>query len=258
MFYMCVRACLLCACAVYGMIRAEIGWSESATVRTAPDYACVWSCSCVCTHARWGKCKQRLVAAVGFISVSPVVGACLRASSRAPLSPALRPHPRPLCACAVSPSSMSGKADLSGGAGRRLSSMGAARSGPDPAGTLAAAEDGDAAVDDFDMDKGTASAKRAAPSVMGFGRRRDQEQMPVDIPELLDGVKVDVYVRCGPLRIRPCCLHVKARADGGGRGRCQLRLPRVHRDRASSHVRCRPRCPLLPLCAGAAPCFLRR
>jgi hypothetical protein len=37
--------------------------------------------------------------------------------------------------------------------------------------------------------------KRPGPSVMGFGRRKDQEIMPSDIPSLIDDVKVDVYVR---------------------------------------------------------------
>ncbi len=41
----------------------------------------------------------------------------------------------------------------------------------------------------------TAGSKRTAPSAMGFGRRKDAESMPVDIPELMDGVKVDVFVR---------------------------------------------------------------
>ena len=38
--------------------------------------------------------------------------------------------------------------------------------------------------------------KRLPPSVMGFGRRKDQETMPTDIPELVNDIKVDVYVRC--------------------------------------------------------------
>lgn len=38
--------------------------------------------------------------------------------------------------------------------------------------------------------------KRLPPSVMGFGRRKDQESMPTDIPELVNDIKVDVYVRC--------------------------------------------------------------
>ena len=65
-----------------------------------------------------------------------------------------------------------------------------------PAGTLATGpgnDDGDG-FDDFDAGTSDA-AKRPVPSVMGFGRRREQEAVPVDIPELLDGVKVDVYVR---------------------------------------------------------------
>jgi hypothetical protein len=58
-------------------------------------------------------------------------------------------------------------------------------------------------TEEYDMfsdepEPSAAASKRTAPSIMGFGRRRDQEQMPVDIPELLDGVKVDVYVRYVP------------------------------------------------------------
>lgn len=49
--------------------------------------------------------------------------------------------------------------------------------------------------DDAEFGGRTVSDKRLAPSVMGFGRRRDQETLPSDIPELIDDVKVDVYVR---------------------------------------------------------------
>ncbi len=67
----------------------------------------------------------------------------------------------------------------------------------DAAGRLAAPiVSPDASADEFGDDpEGGSGVKRTAPSVMGFGRRKDAESMPVDIPELMDGVKVDVFVR---------------------------------------------------------------
>lgn len=59
---------------------------------------------------------------------------------------------------------------------------------------------------DDDFESGHRDDKRLAPSVMGFGRRKDHENVPADIPELADDVKVDVHVRCVPLVVPllPC------------------------------------------------------
>lgn len=63
----------------------------------------------------------------------------------------------------------------------------------EPAGSLAVASG--AHLDDSDTDKDRADKRVGGPSVMGFGRRKEAEAGPVDIPLLLDGVKVDVFVR---------------------------------------------------------------
>lgn len=81
--------------------------------------------------------------------------------------------------------------------------------------------------DDGEVDMTHMFEKRPAPSAIGFGRRKDQEVLPKDIPQVIDDVKVDVYVRC------------VARCGGGGAGaRADCRRGFRCRPMSSDEVKC--------------------